>query len=345
MPKITPPPGVSLSVLIPCFNAAETLGGCLDALLEHSRVPPDEVIVVDDASQDRSVAVASRPGVEVITAKINAGPGVTRNLGAAHAGGEVLVFVDADVAVAPDALGRLARHFAEDPDCTAVIGSYDSEPEARNPVSEYRNLLHYYVHQHAPEQASHFWTGLGAVRKSTFDALGGFDVAEFNRAIEDVELGYRLRDAGYSIRLDRRVQGKHLRRWSFGSMARTDLFVRAIPWTRLILTHTEMPTDFSLGWGQRVSVALAWLLPAALLAALVWPQALLVVLPALGLFVGVNLDFFRFLHVQRGWGLALAAVPLHWFYHFNSGLGFVLGVIGFGWQRLKTRLRMRPLIR
>ncbi|WP_176722445.1 glycosyltransferase family A protein [Candidatus Thiosymbion oneisti] len=108
-------------MIIPCFNAAETLGACLDALLERSRVPPDEVIVVDDASQDRSVAVASRPGVALITAKINAGPGVTRNLGAARAGGDILVFVDADVAVAPDALGRLACHFAEDADCVGGI--------------------------------------------------------------------------------------------------------------------------------------------------------------------------------------------------------------------------------
>jgi len=212
MSKATPPAGVSLSVIVPCFNAAATLGACLGALLEHSRVPADEVIVVDDASQDRSVAVASRPGVELITAETNAGPGMARNLDAAHAGGEVLVFVDADVAVAPEALGRLVRHFAEDADCAAVIGSYDSEPEARNPVSEYRNLLHYYVHQQAPEQASHFWTGLGAVRKSIFDAVGRFDVAEFNRAIEDVELGYRLRDAGYRIRLGRAVRGKHLKR-------------------------------------------------------------------------------------------------------------------------------------
>lgn len=345
MPKVIPPSGISLSVVIPCFNAAETLAGCLDTLLERSRVPADEIIVVDDASQDRSVAVASRPGVELIIAETNAGPGVTRNLGAARAGGDVLVFVDADVAVAPDALGRLARHFVEDPDCTAVIGSYDSEPEARNPVSEYRNLLHHYVHQHAPEQASHFWTGLGAIRKSTFEAVGGFDEAEFGRAMEEIELGYRLRDAGYRIRLDRAVQGRHLKRWSFGSMARTDLFLRAIPWTRLLLTRKEMPADFSLGWGQRVSVVMAWLLPVALLAALVWPEALLVVPPALGLFVGVNLGFFRFLRTQRGWTRALTALPLHWFYHFNSGWGFILGTIGFIRQRLKTRRRVQPLPR
>ena len=70
-------------------------------------------------------------------------------------------------------------------------------------------------------------------------------------------MGYWLRNVGHPIRLDRAVQGRHLKRWSFGSMAHTDLFVRAILWTRLILTYTEMPSDFSLGWGQRISVVLA----------------------------------------------------------------------------------------
>lgn len=328
---------VRFSVIVPSFNAAGTLGPCLDALLEHSRVLPHQVIVVDDGSRDRSVAVASRPGVEVITTENNAGPGAARNLGAARADGDILVFIDADVAVAPDALSRLARHFSGEPDCVAVIGSYDSEPEARNPISRYRNLLHYYVHQHAMKQASHFWTGFGAIRKPVFDAVEGFDET-FDQGIEDVELGYRLRDAGYPIRIDPAVQGKHLKRWSFASMTRTDLLVRAVPWTYLILTRKEIPTDFSLGWGQRVSVTMAWLSLSALPAALVWPGALVVMAAALGLFILVNLDFFRFLRTRGGWTVALTAVPLHWFYHFNSGLGFILGIINFGRQRFKNRL-------
>ena len=81
-------------------------------------------------------------------------------------------------------------------------------------------------------------------------------------------------------------------------------------------------------------------MPATLLAALVCPWASTLAVPTLDLFLEINGDFFRFLRAHRGWGLVSAAVPLHWFYHFNSGLGFILGVIGFGWQRVRVRLRL-----
>jgi GT2 family glycosyltransferase len=336
--------GIGLSVIVPCFNCAESLGCCLDALLEHSQLLPDEVIVVNDASTDRSMEAAIRPGVKLVTSNTTAGPGASRNLGAAHASGKILVFVDADVAVAPNALGKLGRHFTGDPDCTAVIGSYDSTPKAGNLISEYRNLLHCYVHQHAPEQVSHFWTGLGAIRMSAFKAVGGFDETEFGHALEDVELGYRLCDVGYRIELDRAVQGKHLKHWSLGSMARTDLFVRAIPWTHLILARKKIPRDLSLSWKQRLSVVLAWLSLLTLLVAPVEPLALTVQALALIVFLLVNLDFFRFLQVLRGWALALAAFPLHWFYHFNSGAGFLIGVIFFKWPGLKNHFRFGGIV-
>jgi GT2 family glycosyltransferase len=339
------PDEVRLSVVVASYNCAKSLGCCLDALLDYSQIIPDEVIVVDDASTDRSIEIASRPGVKLVTSKTNAGPGATRNLGAAHASGDILVFVDADVAVAPDALGRLAQHFSRNPDCTSVIGAYDSAPEARNAISQYRNLLHSYVHNHSPERASHFWAGLGAIRVSAFNAVGGFNETEFGRVLEDVELGYRLRDAGYPIHLDRTVQGKHLKRWSIGSMARTDLFVRAIPWTHLILSRKEMPGDFSLGWGQRISVMMSWLSLLALLAVPATSLSIIIMLLTLCAFVVINLSFFRFLRTRCGWALVLTALPLHWLYHFNSGAGFLLGVISFKWPGLRTYFRPGDLSR
>ena len=57
-------------------------------------------------------------------------------------------------------------------------------------VSQYRNLLHHFVHQHGHAEASTFWAGCGAIRRAAFDAVGGFDAARFPRpSIEDIELG------------------------------------------------------------------------------------------------------------------------------------------------------------
>ncbi len=323
-----------ISIIIPSFNCAQYLGACLDSLLQSSEVKPDEVIVVDDGSTDLSADIASRPDVRLITSETNNGPGVARNLGVAQASGDILVFVDADVALHPDAIGRLVNYFTGQGDCAAVIGSYDNVPSATGMISQYRNLLHRYVHQNTTQQASHFWTGIGAVKKSVFLEVGGFNEKKFGRMIEDVEFGYRLRDAGYCIKVNPTIQGRHLKHWTFASMLRTDLFIRAIPWTHLLLARKEMPKDFSLGWNQRTSVILAWVLLCFTFSALIYPMLLGMAGAVMALFLVVNAGFFRYLQRKRGWPMVFAAITLHWIYHFNSGLGFLLGSVSFVWQRL-----------
>ena len=226
---------VRLSIIVPAYNNCADLARCLSTL--HAELPPDsELIVVDDASTDASPSVAAAHGAQVLRLEKNSGPGAARNLGAAQASGEVLLFVDADVVVAAGALDHVLHAFAADPALAALFGSYDDDPEAPSLVSRYRNLLHHFVHQAGETEAATFWAGLGAVRRTVFFAVGGFDAARFPRpSIEDIELGYRLRRAGHRIRLDKDLQGKHLKRWRFWSMLRTDVMRRALPWSRLVL--------------------------------------------------------------------------------------------------------------
>ena len=210
---------------------------------------------------------------------------------------------------------------------TAVIGCYDDAPAETNMVSQYRNLLHHYTHRHSCTDVSHFWSGIGAIRRSVFDRIGGFDAVGYRHALEDVELGYRLRAAGEKIYLDMGIQGKHLKRYSIRSMLATDLFHRAIPWTQLLLARGGIPDDLSLGTAQRLSVITAWLIPMALAVSLfvpaLWPLPLL----GLALFVFLNRDFLRFIHRTRGLKTSIASLGLHWLYHFNSGLGFLYGLL------------------
>src|SRR3989442_4923268 len=123
-------------------------------------------------------------------------------------------------------------------------------------VSRYRNLLHHFVHQRGKPDASTFWAGCGAIRRHTFEEVRGFDAARFPRpSIEDIELGYRLRAAGHRIRLDPRLQGTHLKRWTLGSILRTDIAQRALPWSRLILKSGQAPPALNLTTGQPASAA------------------------------------------------------------------------------------------
>ncbi len=77
-------------------------------------------------------------------------------------------------------------------------------------MSQFRNLLHHHVHRSAAGKATTFWAGLGAIRREAFESCGGFDAELHPHAMEDVELGMRLSDAGARIVLDPALRGKHL---------------------------------------------------------------------------------------------------------------------------------------
>lgn len=313
-----------ISIIIPVYNNTTGLPECLSAVKASAQNSDTEIIVVDDASTDETPAVAASMGVRVLNLEKNSGPAAARNFGAHHAGGEILFFVDADVVLAPGALARAVRILDTRPEFAAVFGSYDAWPRAHGLVSQYRNLLHHFVHQQGNPEASTFWAGCGAIRREIFLAVGGFDAERFPRpSIEDIELGVRLRHAGQRILLDRDIQGTHLKRWKLGTVVRTDITCRAIPWSRLILNSREAPNDLNLERSQRVSAALV------MLAAVVLPLALwrvgLLVLPftALLAVVFLNRDLFRFFGRQRGLGFAIACVPLHLLYFLYSGLSYL----------------------
>ncbi len=135
-----------ISIVIPVYNGAAYLAACLKSIQEL-RPAPIECIVVNDGSTDASARIAQAAGVTVVSTSGRCGPGCARNLGAGIARGEILLFVDGDVVVPPDALARIAARFSEDPARDAVIGSYDQDPASPDLLSQYRNLLHCYTHQ------------------------------------------------------------------------------------------------------------------------------------------------------------------------------------------------------
>ena len=314
------------SIIVPVYNEPEHLRECLSALLAESRSESD-VIVVDDASTDQTPAVASQLGVRLFRLGKNSGPAAARNYGARHSEGDILLFVDADVVVAPGVVNRVIAVLHSNPDVAAVFGSYDSRPRAQGVVSQYRNLLHHFVHQHGRMEASTFWAGCGAIRRPVFEAVGGFDEihagTRFGRSMEDIELGYRLRRAGHRIVLDRSLQVTHLKQWTLSSFIRTDIISRAIPWSRLILERRQFPDDLNLGRGQRWSVALV-ALACVLVPLSAFHRGLLVLSGAalLGA-LGLNRKLFRFFWRERGLRFAAACVPLHFLHYLCSGLGFL----------------------
>jgi glycosyltransferase involved in cell wall biosynthesis len=312
---------IRVSIIVPVYNNPRDLQECLTALVA-SAGSDSEIIVVDDGSTDQTQSVATRMGVNVLRLAKNAGPSSARNYGAQHAQGDILFFVDADLVVTPAAVSRVRKAFDDDPSVAAVFGSYDTGPRATGVVSQYRNLLHHYVHQTGNPEASTFWAGCGAVRRAVFEQVGGFDAKHFPRCIEDIELGYRLREAGHRIVLDKALQGTHLKKWTLRSVIRTDVRCRAVPWTRLILER-KRPDDLNLKAGQRASVVLVAFACLFLLLALFRIEMLAFAAAALFAVIAVNRKLYLFFCRQRGPLFAAAAIPLHLLYYIYGGLTYV----------------------
>ena len=298
-------------MVIPAHNSARDLERCLAALQLSTRAC-HECIVVDDASSDDSAKVAERAGYRLIRLKANSGPAVARNAGAARATGDVLFFIDSDVCVEPDTLQRVADHFASDPELDALIGSYDDQPQQPDFLSQYKNLFHHFVHQSGSEVASTFWSGCGAIRRDVFLRYSGFSEDYKRPAIEDIELGYRLKADGRKILLDKQLQVKHLKAWTFWRLLRTDIFDRGIPWTELIWRDASMPADLNLQISQRISVVLVYLLVLSVTGVAIYFQGLyLVPLLFLALLLMTNYWFHGWTQRKRhGWQVVSIALSL-----------------------------------
>ena len=323
----------AISVVVPAFNAAKYLRQCLEAIFA-SDSPSYECIVVDDGSTDDPASFARKFGARVLRlADGPLGPAHARNRGAEVARGAIVFFVDADVVLAPGALSRVVAVLQEQADLAAVFGSYDAHPAAPGVISQYRNLLHHFVHQNGNSEASTFWAGCGAIRRSVFTKIGGFDAERFSRpSIEDIELGYRLRKAGYRILLDKQLQGTHLKRWRLYSMVLTDITYRAIPWARLIQEAPKASADLNLQPAQKASVALVGIACAFLALAVAWPQSLALSVLAISGVIFLNRKLYAFFLGHRGILFTAACVPLHLLYYFYSGLSYV-----YIWASLRLR--------
>jgi len=293
MPRIT--------AIVPATNAPPTLDACTEAI-RSAEEPPDELIVVDDASL--------------------VGPGAARNAGARDASGDVLVFVDADVVVHPDAFRRIRAVFDADPELTALFGSYDDAPAAEGVVSAFRNLLHHHVHSSSPGPASTFWAGLGAVKRDAFLAVGGFDAERYARpSIEDIELGMRLFESGARILLEPQIRGTHLKAWSLYQMLETDLLRRGIPWVQLLAERGGGSSALNLSWKHRLSTAAVVTGTAALLTGRFRLAG-----AAATSFVALNAPFYALLVRRRGPVEGVAGIGLHALHHLTAAAAVPAGI-------------------
>jgi GT2 family glycosyltransferase len=258
------------------------------------------------------------------------GPAAARNYGATKTRGDILLFIDSDVLVKEDTISRVAADFINNTEIAAVFGSYDDGPGEADFVSQFRNLLHHFIHQSSNQEAKTFWSGCGAVYREIFLKLKGFDEGWFS--IEDIELGYRICNAGYRILLDKELQVKHLKHWGWRNWVKTDILYRAVPWSKLILSSGRFPHDLNLQTSHVISAFLVDLLiltiPLSFLETNNYfgiPLRTIFILLSLLLVITViilNRSLYRFFLHKKGIKFTILSIPAHFFYYFYSSVAF-----------------------
>lgn len=331
-----PKQDLKVSIIIPVRNDAHHLRTCLESVF-LTTYANFECIVVDDCSTDNTALVAEDFPVQLLRSHEQGGPAHARNLGASVASGEVLLFIDSDVMISPGAVTQISEVFSTKPHVEAVIGSYDDTPAHPAFISQYKNLFHHWVHQNLSRYPHTFWAACGAIRRKAFAAVGGFDPRFRQPSIEDIELGFRLTAQNKTIVLEKSIQVKHLKRWTFWKLLKTDIGARGIPWTKLLIENRSLPNDLNLATPQRVCVLLTYLLILMPWFSFTAEYLAILSFSALSTIVLINVRFYQFFLEKRGVLFAIRVLPMHLLYYLYCGLSLVLGMVSFIQAKLVSR--------
>jgi GT2 family glycosyltransferase len=203
-----------VSAVIPCWNGRRWLGACLDSLLTQTR-PFDEIVVVDNGSTDGSLELIRNryPEVRTIPLGRNTGFAPAANRGTEAARGDAVALINTDIVLAPDWLARLSAVLEAHPGAAAVACKmvdlhdpallYDAgDVLRRDGVCEQRGRFEADDGRFdAPQDIFAACAGAAVFRREAILDAGGFDERFFSY-LEDVDLGLRLRMAGWTARYE-----------------------------------------------------------------------------------------------------------------------------------------------
>ena len=315
---------VSVSVVIPGRDCAETLPACIRALRRVQAVHPDrtmEVVFVDDGSKDGSASVAEAEGALVLAGD-GRGPGAARNKGWRAARGDLIWFVDSDCEVAQDSLGPLLAQL-DDPKVGAVGGAYDNGC----PDSLVARLIHEEIalRHRAMQGEVNFLASFSVIyRREVLEQLSGFDERYLKG--QDAELSFRTLAAGYRLRFENASRVAHIHeRMLFGYLQ-----------TRYKHGYSRAFLHLEHGGhagGDSYSKLTDHLQPPCSLVALaalpfaLWPAAGAWAAAPLAALVALQLPMMTRLVRPAGLGTALCFAGMSWLRSFWRGVGLAHGAI------------------
>lgn len=314
-----------ISVIVPAYNAAATIGECLDALLNQS-VPRTqyEVIVVDDGSRDNTRDIVEQYPVTLLS-QSHRGPAVARNRGVCQANGEIILFTDADCVPTANWIEEMLKPF-ENPEIVGVKGVYRTRQKGLIPRFIQLEYEDKYEKMHKERFVDFIDTYSAGYRKAVFEDHGGFDPIFPMAAGEDIEFSHRLAERGCKMVFASQAIVYHQHADSLSKYLRRKFYVgfwRVVRYQRYphkILRDSHTPQSL------KIQVGLAGLLTATTLGSLFCPQ-LTHLLILLSLTFALISSSFIVKVLRRDRKVVSVALALLLVRAFALGLGLAAGIV------------------
>jgi glycosyltransferase involved in cell wall biosynthesis len=308
----------SVSVIIPAYNAAKTLRACLESVSAAEYGGTVEVLVVDDASTDDTPDITTDLGCRLIRRNTNQGPAQARNAGARAASGDILLFVDADTEMRRDTIRQAVAALTQS-GMGAVNGMYEPEPINAGFFPAYYAYLKFHAFTNNDTDRMTAFSGqCGAIYKTLFHHVGGYNTISWGVDIENEEFGLRVNEQSV-VGIAREFRVRH----NFPAFRQLAyIFSNRVYWwvlfSRFSRRHEAVLMTRGFGYATASPTAallfelLGLIMPVAGVATIAHSLAL----TFLGLFACGYAGFWKLCFRRRGLRFALGSVLLSFFFSF-----------------------------
>ena len=318
------------SIIIPAYNAEKTIKKCLDSVMKQD-FSDFEVIVINDCSIDKTEQIVGQYKVRQVLLERNSGPAAARNRGIKEAKGEIVIFIDSDVAFKGNyALKRLAEVFKKKPEIDGVIMIKDKTPLNDGLTPLFWAYYKYYLWNQPGEFQSSFTTERSAVKKNIFERVGYFDEKYKKADVEDFEFGYRLNKAGFKIYITREIKVLHHFETFKQSIKKT--LKRSWQWIRLFLKRKKFDPVYSTKERGVKTLIGALVLPLFILSFFA-PFVFYFLILIFFIYVFYSFGFYVFLFKEKKVYLIPSFVFLDLLFCFLTALGAGLSVLGYMFKK------------
>ncbi|XOV91909.1 MAG: glycosyltransferase family 2 protein [Bacteroidota bacterium] len=204
-----------ISIIIPTFNGRQKIKFTIQSILNQTMEPLEIIVVIDGSTDGTKEILAQEYGNEInVINQENQGRACTRNVGAQVANGSLLLFVDDDIELEPDAVKQHLLHHRSHQRSLLVGALFLKDVVNSSDFHSYRQFIENSWYSNLPDypqpmaEDNLFVSAANlSVPKNLFNELNGFDSSLTD--CEDFELGIRAKKAGVDIFFSKKIRGRH----------------------------------------------------------------------------------------------------------------------------------------